>query len=46
MGGRTSFGLDCSALVELSLQANRINCPRDTSDQINFLKLKLKIKKI
>lgn len=43
-GGRTSFGLDCSALVELSLQANGINCPRDTTDQINFFKTEIKSK--
>ena len=32
-GGRTSLGLDCSALVQLSLQAAGIACPRDTDLQ-------------
>ena len=32
-GGRTSFGLDCSALLQLSLSAAGIACPRD-SDMI------------
>lgn len=32
-GGRTSIGLDCSALVQLSLQACGIACPRDSDMQ-------------
>lgn len=32
-GGRTSHGLDCAALVQLSLQLCGLDCPRDTSDQ-------------
>ena len=32
-GGRTSFGLDCSALLQQSLAAAGIACPRD-SDMI------------
>jgi cell wall-associated NlpC family hydrolase len=32
-GGRTSFGLDCSGLVQLSLQAAGIECPRDSDMQ-------------
>ncbi|MFQ5626212.1 MAG: NlpC/P60 family protein [Methyloligellaceae bacterium] len=32
-GGRTSLGLDCSALVQLSLQAAGVACPRDTDMQ-------------
>ncbi|HEX8571185.1 MAG TPA: NlpC/P60 family protein [Allosphingosinicella sp.] len=32
-GGRTSHGLDCAALVQLSLQLCGVECPRDTSDQ-------------
>jgi cell wall-associated NlpC family hydrolase len=32
-GGRTSLGLDCSALVQLSLTAAGIACPRDTDMQ-------------
>ena len=33
-GGRTSIGLDCSALVQLSLKEAGVPCPRDTKDQI------------
>jgi cell wall-associated NlpC family hydrolase len=32
-GGRTSLGLDCSALMQLSLQAAGIECPRDSDMQ-------------
>ena len=32
-GGRTSLGLDCSALVQLSLAAAGIPCPRDSDMQ-------------
>jgi cell wall-associated NlpC family hydrolase len=32
-GGRTSLGLDCSALVQLSLEAAGIKCPRDSDMQ-------------
>lgn len=32
-GGRTSIGLDCSALIQLSLQASGVECPRDTDMQ-------------
>jgi hypothetical protein len=32
-GGRTSHGIDCSGLVQLSLQLCGIDCPRDTADQ-------------
>lgn len=32
-GGRTSLGLDCSALVQLSLEAAGIDAPRDTDMQ-------------
>jgi cell wall-associated NlpC family hydrolase len=32
-GGRTSLGLDCSGLVQLSLQAAGIECPRDSDMQ-------------
>ena len=33
-GGKDTFGIDCSALVQLSLQVFNINVPRNTSDQI------------
>jgi hypothetical protein len=32
-GGKTSLGLDCSALVQLSLAAAGIQCPRDSDMQ-------------
>lgn len=32
-GGKTSLGLDCSALVQLSLNAAGITCPRDSDMQ-------------
>ncbi len=32
-GGRSAFGLDCSALVQLSLQAAGLDCPRDSGPQ-------------
>ena len=32
-GGRTSLGLDCSALVQLSFTAAGISCPRDSDMQ-------------
>jgi len=32
-GGKTSIGLDCSALVQLALNACGIACPRDTDMQ-------------
>ncbi len=32
-GGRTSIGLDCSALIQLSLQASGVACPRDADMQ-------------
>lgn len=32
-GGKTSLGLDCSALVQLSLTAAGISCPRDSDMQ-------------
>jgi cell wall-associated NlpC family hydrolase len=32
-GGKTSLGLDCSGLVQVSLQATGISCPRDSDMQ-------------
>ena len=34
-GGRTSIGLDCSALVQLTLNSCGIDCPRDSDLQEN-----------
>jgi cell wall-associated NlpC family hydrolase len=36
-GGKTSLGLDCSGLVQISLQAVGIDCPRDSDMQANEL---------
>ena len=36
-GGRTSIGLDCSALVQLALASCGLNLPRDTDLQENAL---------
>lgn len=35
-GGRDSLGIDCSALLQLSLSFAGISIPRDTSDQIKY----------
>ncbi len=32
-GGKTSLGIDCSGLVQISLQAAGVNCPRDSDMQ-------------
>tara|TARA_Y100000589_G_C27191439_1_gene644978 strand:+ start:2909 stop:4192 length:1284 start_codon:yes stop_codon:yes gene_type:complete len=37
-GGRSAAGLDCSALVQLSLAASRHSLPRDTGPQLQLLK--------
>ena len=36
-GGRTYRGIDCSALIQLSMKTIGINLPRNTEDQINFM---------
>lgn len=36
-GGRTAAGLDCSSLVQLSMMAAGIPCPRDTGEQAEEL---------
>ena len=37
-GGKTSKGMDCSALIQIYFFYNRIFFPRDTKDQIKFCK--------
>ena len=37
-GGKTSIGIDCSALIQIYFYYNRIFFPRDTKDQIKFIK--------
>ena len=39
-GGKTSDGIDCSALIQIYFYFNRIFFPRDTKDQIRFCKRK------
>ncbi len=39
-GGKTSKGIDCSALVQIYFYYNRVFFPRDTKDQIKFCKKK------
>ena len=39
-GGKTSDGLDCSALIQIYFYYNRIFFPRDTKDQIRYCKKK------
>ncbi len=41
-GGKTSIGIDCSALIQIYFYYNRTFFPRDTKDQIRFCKKKLK----
>lgn len=36
-GGRTSTALDCSALIQISMQAAGMDCPRDSDMQENAL---------
>ena len=40
-GGKTSRGIDCSALIQIYFYYNRIFFPRDTKDQIKFCKKKI-----
>ena len=39
-GGKTSNGIDCSALIQIYFYYNRVFFPRDTKDQIKFCKKK------
>ena len=39
-GGKTSNGIDCSALIQIYFYYNRIFFPRDTREQIKFCKKK------
>ena len=40
-GGKTSQGIDCSALIQIYFYYNRIFFPRDTKNQIRFCKKKI-----
>ena len=39
-GGKTSIGIDCSALIQIYFYYNRTFFPRDSKDQIKFCKKK------
>ena len=45
-GGKNFNGVDCSALVQLFFNINNKFCPRDTKDQLNYFKKKIKLQKI
>ena len=45
-GGKSSEGIDCSALIQIFFNYNRIFFPRDSKDQIKYCKKKLKKKLI
>ena len=45
-GGKTSDGIDCSALIQIYFYYNRIFFPRDSKDQIKFCKKKNAKKKV
>ena len=45
-GGKTFNGIDCSALIQLCLNFNNSFCPRDTAQQVKFLKKNIKLKNI
>ena len=40
-GGKTSLGIDCSALIQIYFYYNRVFFPRDTKDQVKFCKKKI-----
>mgnify|MGYP001174806397 FL=1 len=45
-GGKHFSGVDCSGLVQLCLNYNNKFFPRDTKDQVKYLKKKIKLKSI
>ena len=45
-GGKTFKGIDCSALVQVCLNFNNKFCPRDSSQQKQFLKKNIHLRKI
>ena len=46
LGGKHFSGVDCSGLVQLFLNFNNKFCPRDTKDQIKYLKKKIQRKNV
>ena len=45
-GGKTSKGIDCSALIQIFFYYNRVFFPRDSKDQMKYCKKKVKKKQI
>ena len=45
-GGKHFKSVDCSGLIQLFFNFNNKFCPRDTKDQIKFLKKKIELKNI
>jgi len=45
-GGKTFKGIDCSALVQIFFNFNNKFCPRDSSQQVKFLKNNINLKNI
>tara|TARA_B100000945_G_C20377929_1_gene595607 strand:- start:237 stop:980 length:744 start_codon:yes stop_codon:yes gene_type:complete len=45
-GAKGYKGIDCSALIQILLNQNNKYCPRDSKDQENYFKKKVKIKNI
>ena len=43
-GGKTSKGIDCSALIQIYFYYNRVYFPRDSKDQIKYCKKNLRKK--
>jgi len=43
-GGKTSKGIDCSALIQIYFYYNRVYFPRDSKDQIKYCKKRLRKK--
>ena len=46
LGGKHFSGVDCSGLIQLFLNFNNKFCPRDTKDQIKYLKKKIQRKNV
>lgn len=45
-GGRSATGIDCSGLVQVALQRNGIDCPRDADQQQNVIGKKVSLRGI
>ena len=45
-GGKHFAGVDCSGLVQLFINFNNKYCPRDSKDQLEYFKKKIKLKNI